>query len=70
MKRHKLIALGTFVALLAVIFMRPAARSVFMDGLVGIAEMTQRVCDDPCSLLPHRPYFLWNRFDPTCPQCL
>jgi hypothetical protein len=70
MNRYKLIALATIVALLAAIFTKTAARSIFVDGLIGVAEMTHRVCQDPCSILYRTRFFSWDRFDPTCPQCL
>jgi hypothetical protein len=49
MNRRKLIALGT-VVLLSTIFTRPTVRSALIDGLIGFAEATQRVCEDPCSI--------------------
>jgi hypothetical protein len=70
MKHRKLFARGCMVALLAIVFTRPAARIVFMDGLIGVAEMTQRICDDPCSIFNRHRFFLWQRFDPTCPEYL
>ena len=70
MNLRKLFALGIVVVLLATIFTRPTAQSVLVDGLIGFAEATQRVCEDPCSIFNHPHIPLWQRFDPTCPQCL
>jgi hypothetical protein len=70
MNRRKLIAFGTVVFLVATIFTEPTARNVLTDGLIGLAEATQRVCEDPCSIFKHPHIPLWQRLDPTCPQCL
>jgi hypothetical protein len=70
MNRAKLIAVGTMLALSALALTRPAARSIVANGVIGFAEMTEHVCPDPCSILNHTRFFLWCRFDPTCPQCM
>jgi hypothetical protein len=70
MNRRKLTVLGTVAFLVATIFTEPTAGNVLMDGLIGLAEATQRVCEDPCSIFNHPHIPLWQRLDPTCPQCL
>jgi hypothetical protein len=70
MNRRKLIVLGRVAFLVATIFTEPTARNVLKDGLIGLAEATQRVCEDPCSIFNHPHIPLWQRLDPTCPQCL
>ena len=68
MKHRKLFALGTQDALFAIVFTTPAPRVALMDGLIGFAEATQRVCEDHCSTFNHPHIPLWQRFDPSCPQ--
>jgi hypothetical protein len=70
MKRTKVIAIGTLVAVSVLFLTRPAARNIVADGVVGIADMTQNVPHNPWSLFKHHRFFLWQRFDPTCPECL
>jgi len=48
----------------------PAAQSAVLGGLVGFADMTERILRFPCQLLDHRHCFSLDRFDPTCPQCM
>ena len=70
MKCTKVIAIGTLIAVSVLLFTRPDARNIVVDGAVGIAEMTQHVRDNPRSLFNRHRFFLWQRFDPTCPECL
>lgn len=69
MKRRQLIALGSAVFVFVAVLASAPARGVIVNSLVGIAEMVQRVHEDRCWSFIYPRYFLWNRFDPTCPQC-
>lgn len=65
MNRPQLITLGSAVFVLA----NARARGVIVNGLIGFGELVQRLHEERCSSLSYRSYFLWDRFDPTCPQC-
>ena len=69
MNRHQRIALGSAVLVFVVVLASAPARGAIVNGLVGFGEMVQRVHEDWCSSFTYPRYFLWNRFDPTCPQC-
>jgi hypothetical protein len=70
MKCTKVIAIGTLVAVSVLLFTRRAAHNIVVDGVAGIADMTQHLCEERCSPFTHHQFFLWQRFDPTCPECL
>ena len=48
----------------------PTARTVLATGLVGLADVTERILRLPCCLIDHKHCFSLDRFDPTCPQCM
>jgi hypothetical protein len=68
MKHRKVLAIVSFIALVGIVFTRPT-RNLLVDGVIGVAEVTQHVQHDPCSFF-HLRFVPWQRFDPTCPECL
>ena len=69
--RHPKFAVQATVVLLTIAGLStPTARKVLAAGLVGFADVTERILRFPCCLVDHKHCLSLDRFDPTCPQCM
>jgi hypothetical protein len=69
--RHRKFAVQATVILLTIAGLStPTARIVLAAGLVGFADVTERILRFPCWLMDYKHCFSLDRFDPTCPQCM
>ena len=58
------------VVLAIAVLRMPVVQSAVLGGLVGFADMTERILRFPCRPVDHKHCFSLDRFDPTCPQCM
>ena len=68
--RQRTIVRAAVIVLAIAVLRTPAAQSAVLGGLVGFADVTERILRFPCRLLDHRHCFSLDRFDPTCPRCM
>jgi hypothetical protein len=69
-RRRKFAVQATVILLTIAVLSTPAARTVLAAGLVGFADVTERILRFPCWLMDYKHCFSLDRFDPTCPQCM
>jgi hypothetical protein len=70
MKHRKLLPFSGMVAVMAVVF-RQASRTSCLDGGIDWLRRSDATrLRGSCSFFHHPHTPLWQRFDPTCPQCL
>jgi hypothetical protein len=69
-RRRKFAVQATVILLTIAVLSTPAARTVLAAGLVGFADVTERILRFPCCLMDHEHCFSLDRLDPTCPQCM
>jgi hypothetical protein len=69
-RRGKFAVQATVILLTIAVLSTPAARTVLAAGLVGFADVTERILRFPCCLMDHEHCFSLDRLDPTCPQCM
>lgn len=57
------------VALLLVALITSTVQRIVPGGLIGLADITERMIHFPCRAVDHCRCFSLDRLDPTCPQC-
>ncbi len=67
---RRLVVHAAVTALVLFALRIPAVQGIIVGGLVEFGDITERVVRFPCWLLDHSGCFSFDRFDPTCPQCM
>jgi hypothetical protein len=69
-RRRKCAVQATVILLTIAGLSTPTPRRVLAAGLVGFADMSERILHFPCWVTDRKHCFSLDRFDPTCPQCM
>lgn len=68
--RRKFVTYAAVMVLAATALRTHTAESILVGGLIGFADISERIMRIPCQLLDHKHCFSLDRFDPTCPHCM
>lgn len=68
--RRRFILQSAGIILLLFVLGTLTTQGIVAGGLIGLAEITERMVHFRCGAVDHCRYFSLNRLDPTCPQCL
>jgi hypothetical protein len=68
--RRRFILQSAGITLLLFVLGTLTTQRIVAGGLIGLAQITERIVHYPCGAVDHCRCFSLDRLDPTCPQCL